>query len=341
MNSIGGSEISPASISLSRAEKKDLKAVARFSKEMRHENIKLLPFDKKELFEKYKAHGKGKGLNLFLLKDRGSLIGCAGYNQFKGAIASKNVDGIVANALIVDPKYRRLSPAAAVILGRSYKDLIFENKLFSLFVPLDDEMSFLYKKRPFENFTYLYQFMNHFIAKIKPAQIKSQIKIKRIKRFAKKEMDLFFHKISKQHSFLMHSDTNLLNWKYSKNPYYNFVILNAVLNGEVIGYIVITKIGTDIYIVDLTVNLNYPSAILLLMFKSFGCFDTGNITNTIICATHKSYMEILKKAGFFCSWKRECLFFPESLSFFNISKSDFNSLDKDFYHLNGYVRHLY
>ena len=342
MNSSASNEIYPSGISFVQANKKDLHSLAQFSKKMRRHNIKLLPFEKKELFEKYRTYGeKSAKLNLFILKYKKSIIGCAGYGQFKGSLNGRNIPGIIANAAIVDPAFRKLFPSATVLLGRSYKNLVFERKLFTLFVPLDDAMSLLYKKRPFRHFAYLYQFMNPFIAKINPTFQESQIEIKKIDRFSKKDMDAFFKRIYRQHYFLMHSNSDLLNWKYSENAYYKFVILAAVIKNKLIGYTVVTKIGTDIYIVDMTVDLNYPSAILRLMFKSFSYFDTKSVTNTIICATHQSYVDILKKAGFFCSWKRECLFFPESLNFFKINKDNFESSNRSLYHFNGFARHLY
>jgi hypothetical protein len=335
-------EFFPSDISFAPAGKKDVNSLVAFSKRMRRHNIKLLPFDKKELIEKYRAYGGSDDkLNLFILKYKNLVIGCAGYVQFKGLLNRKNISGIIANAVIVDPAYRNLFPIATVLLGRSYKDLIFKHKLFTLLVPLDDAMSLLYKKRPFKHFAYLYQFMNPFIAKIKPVEKTSQIEIKEIDYFDKNDTDAFFKRISSQHYFLMHMDSDFLNWRYSNNAYYKFTILTAAIKNKFIGYIVTVKIGTDIYIVDITVDLNYPSAILHLMFKSFSYFDSKTITNAICCATHQSYINILKKAGFFCSWKRECLFFTEGLNFFKINKGNFDSSNRKLYHFNGFARHLY
>lgn len=342
MNSSGGKEISPSKISLIQAGKKDLALLAQFSKKMRRNNIKLLPFKERELFEKYRAYGEEPDkLNLFLLKYGKSIVGCAGYGQFSGLLNGKNITGVIANAAIVDPAFRKLFPSATVLLGRSYKDIVFGKKMFTLFVPLDEEMSLLYKKRPFKHFTYLYQFINPFIAKVKPTYKNFRIEINEISHFEKKETKAFFKKISPQYCFLMHSESDLLNWKYSGNAYYKFKILTATICGKLVGYIVVTKIGTDIYIVDITVDLECPSAILLPMLRSFDYYDTKCITRTIVGATHRDYIGVLQKAGFLCSWKRECLFFPGSLDFFKINNEELNSSDRSLYHFNGFLRHLY
>jgi hypothetical protein len=58
VNSSGGKEVSPSKISLIRAGRKDLAPLAQFSKKMRRNNIKLLPFKERELFEKYRVYGE-------------------------------------------------------------------------------------------------------------------------------------------------------------------------------------------------------------------------------------------------------------------------------------------
>lgn len=334
-------EFSSSGVNLTRANKNDLKLLAAFSKRMRRQKIKILPVDATEIFEKYRGYGNVDELNLFILKYGKSIIGCAGYISFNGLLDRKNIRGIVATSGIVDPAYRKLFPTAIVLLGRSYKAIVFKRKLFTLFFPFDEKMSLAYKKRPFEHFAYLYQFTNPFIAKIKPTLKSSLIEIKKINYFDKKDIDIFFKRVSAQHYFLMHTDSDFLNWKYANNPYRRFTILTAVTETKFVGYIVAEKIGTDIYIVDMVVDLDYPSAILQLMFKSFSYFDTEGVVNTVFCAAHQNYIDILQKAGFFCSWKRECLFFPESLKFFKINKDNFESSNRSLYHFNGFARHLY
>ncbi|MCK9573110.1 MAG: hypothetical protein M0R20_01735 [Candidatus Omnitrophica bacterium] len=334
-------EFDSSGIDLARANKNDLKLLVAFSKRMRRQNIKILPVDGTEIFEKYRDYDNIDELNLFILKYGKSIIGCAGYLSFNGLLGGKKISGIVASSGIVDPAYRKLFPTATVLLGRSYKTIVFRRKLFTLFFPFDEEMSLAYKKRPFEHFAHIYQFTNPFIAKIKPTVKSSLIEIKKINCFDKKETNAFFKRVSAQHYFLMHTDSDFLNWKYANNPYRRFTILTAVTQAKFVGYIVAERIGTDIYIVDMVVDLDYPSATLRLMFKSFSYFDTETAVNTIFCTAHKSYIDILKKAGFFCSWKRECLFFPGGLDFFKISKDSFYSSNKGSYHFNGFARHLY
>jgi len=333
-------EISPSEVSLKLADKNDLKQLCAFSKRMRRQNINIFPVDETEIFEKYRAYNTNK-LNLFILKHQKSIVGCAGYLSYNGILNGKSISGIIASSGIVDPVYRKLFPTATVLLGNSYKTLVLKQKLFALFFPLDEEMALAYKKRPFEHFADIYRFTNPFIARINPTVKPSLMEIKKINRFDKKDMDKFFKRVSSQHYFLMHTDSIFLNRKYANNPFRSFTILTATIKTKLVGYIVVEKIGTDIYIVDMVVDLNYPSAMLYLMLKSFSYFDTRTITNTVICATHQSYVDILKKAGFFCSWTRECLFYPGVLEFFKMNKKDFDSSNKQLYHFNGFARHLY
>jgi hypothetical protein len=341
VNSSNSKGFSVSDVKLALANKNDLKLLAAFSKRMRRNDIKILPVDETEIFEKYRARDNTSKLNIFIVKYKNCIIGCTAYSPFSGLLNKKNISGILANTTIIDPARSNLFPTVSVLLGRSYKELVFEKKLFTLFFPLNDTISSAFEKRPFKHFAHLYQFTNPFIGKIKPTIKSSTMQIKKIDYFDKKVINKFFKKISSQYYFLMHADADFLNWKYVSNPYRKFTILAAVIQSEFIGYIVVEKIGTDIYIVDMVVNLDYPSAILFLMFKSFGYFDTNNITNTIFCVAHQRYVSILKKAGFFCSWQRECFFYPGALAFYGISESNFYASKKETYHFNGFARHLY
>ncbi|MDD4182205.1 MAG: hypothetical protein PHT53_00060 [Candidatus Omnitrophica bacterium] len=334
-------EFYSSSVNFAKADKNDLKLLTAFSRRMRQQNIKIFPVDGTEIFEKYRNRNNIGELNLFILKYGKSIIGCAGYFPFDGLLGSREISGIIASSVIIDPAYRKLFPAATVLFARSYKAIIFEQKLVTLFFPFDEEMSLAYKKRPFEHFTYLYQFTNPFIAQIKPTVKSSLIEIKKINHFDKKDMAAFFKRVSVQHYFLMHTNSDFLNWKYANNPYRNFTILTAVKKAKLVGYIVTEKIGTDIYVVDMVVDLDYPSVILHLMFKALSYFDTETVVNTVFCTAHQNYIDIIKRAGFFCSWKRECLFLPESFSFFKVGKNSFDASNKRLYHFNGFARHLY
>lgn len=233
-------------------------------------------------------------------------------------------------------------PLLSMLIVQHYEKLVRQERPFPLILicPANQEISKALRKVQWGEFTYIYKFVSESITNILPDIKQSSIEFVRIKEFDK-AMASFFERISSQHLFLLNSDVDFLNWKYFSNPYGKYVVLAAIKNNNIIGYVVAEKRLSDIFILDITIDLNYPKVILLLLFEVFKYFDIVDLTVVDCCLSHKKYIEIFKKAGFFSNWKIECLFFKVGLIFSQVKQNDFYSFDNTLYHLNGYAQHLY
>jgi len=206
--------------------------------------------------------------------------------------------------------------------------------------PADKTVSEYFKKVRWGEFCHAYKFFHPLAAQFSPVCKKSGIEIKKIDIFDE-DVDLFFTRIAPQHDFLLHADRKFLNWKYFENPYSHYIVLAAYRGLHLVGYVVVEKNENDICIVDITVDLEYPRVILLLLFGSLDYFEKSMVTRIVCCLSHSRYMEILKKVGFLSCWDTEFLFFKVGFLFSNISQDDFYSTNKKHYHLNGFAQYLY
>jgi hypothetical protein len=320
----------------------DVDVVFDFFKKMHNENIYFLPKEKKDIINKYRKYkDNSKKLNLFLLQDKNEkIIGCSGYVPFKGMLCGQNVDGFVGSDAIIDEKARRQFPMLAMLLAHSYEGLIRKEKLFPLACPANKVVSKSFGGVQWLKFGYIYKFTSDFAAKMIPEIDSGNIEFKRVRNFDR-EFKVFFDGIRSQYSFLLNTDIDFLNWKYFSNPCAEIVVLSAVKNKKIIGYVVAEKRYDDIHIVDLSIDLKYPSVILLLLFKSLKYFEIKDLTPITCCLSHKAYTGIFKRAGFLSDWQIECLFFKVGLLFSKVKHDDFYSLDRESFHFNGFAQHLY
>jgi hypothetical protein len=319
----------------------ELKSVQDFAIKMWDKNIRFLPKNRTDILNKYRRFGQGtQYLNLFLLKYKNEIIGYSGYVPFQGLFGSKRLNGFVGTDVAIDPEYRKRFPHLAVVLARSYEKFVRKDKLFPLIFPNDLEALEAFKKVQWGTFAALHQLSDPLAAQFLPEIASSSIEIKRIEHFDK-DIDAFFKRVSNQHLFLMNTGMDSLNWRYFQNPFSEYVVLIAVKKKEIVGYIVTGLKGKDICIVDLVVDLEYPRVMLLLIYSALKYYDKTKIASTTCCLSHKKYIEIINKSGFFRYGKIECLFFKVGLLYSQITYNDVYSSDKSLYHLNGFASHLY
>lgn len=313
-----------------------------FFKIMHSGNIYFLPKEKEDILSKYRKYEDNSGkLNLFILKYKGKdIIGCSGYVPFIGMLSGQRLDGFMGSDTIIESNLRRQFPGLAMMFARNYENLIRKDKAFALMCPLNKAISDSYKKVQWAEFAYIYKFNSELAAKIKPNLNSLSIEFKKIEHF-EKDMELFFERIKQQYHFILNNNIDFLNWKYFSNPYAKYTVLLAVKNKKILGYIVVEKRLDDIYIVDITVDLEYKSVILLLIFKSLSYFNLKTLNPVICYLSHSGYIEIFKRSGFLTNWEVECLFFKISLLFSKIKQNDFYSLDKNLFHFNGFTQYLY
>ncbi|MEI8348847.1 MAG: hypothetical protein WCI77_01720 [Candidatus Omnitrophota bacterium] len=322
--------------------KSEISDVAAFLKLMETSGASFLPQNEQYLLNKYRSYEKNdRHLSLFLLKNsQGIIKGVSGYVPFKGLFRGKPLNGFVGTDAIISPEERKKIPTLAMVLAHSYEQLVRRDRLLPLVCPADKTVSEYFKKVRWGEFSHAYKFFHPLAAQFSPVLKKGGIEIRKIDIF-EKDIDVFFKRIAPQHDFLLHADRNFLNWKYFKNPYGRYVVLAAYQDKDVVGYFVAEKIENDICVVDITVNLEYPRVILLLLFGSLDYFEKNMVTRIVCCLSHGRYMEILRKVGFLNCWDTEFLFFKVGLLFSSISQDDFYSTNKKCYHLNGFAQHLY
>ena len=320
----------------------DVDNVLGFFKKMHSENIYFLPKEKNDIINKYRKYkDNSKNLSLFLLKDKSeNIIGCSGYVPFKGSLCGQDVDGFIGSDAIIAKSARKQFPMLAMMLARGYEDLIRKEKLFPLVCPANKEVSKSFGSVQWLKFGYIYKFVSDFAAKMIPDVDSPSIEFKKIEHFDK-EFKHFFMTVKEDHQFLLNTDIDFLNWKYFSNPDVKNVVLAAIKNKKILGYVVAEKRYDDIHIVDISVDLKYPSVILLLLFKSLSYFKISALAPIACCLSHKAYMDIFKRAGFLQVWQVESLFFKVGLLFSKIKYDDFYSLDKRLCHFNGFAQHLY
>lgn len=320
----------------------DVRSVEQFFTRMRRDRVSFLPVDKTDIFNKYRRYKDESGsLNLFLLKEKdGRIAGCSGYVPFNGMLGGKAVKGFVGSDAVIDPASRAKSPLLAMMLARRYENLVRQEKTFPLICPASKEVSARFRGVQWGQFSYIYKLASDLAAHLCPDIGKSSIELRRIAQFDP-AVDEFFRKVSSQHHFLLNCDADFLNWKYFRNPQRNYVVLAATRKNKFMGYIVAEKRFSDIIILDLTVDLENPKVMLLLMFEVFKYLDIGKIDPVVVYLSHKKYIEVMKRAGFFITWEIECLFFKIGLLFNSISQKDFYAAERGLFHFNGYAPHLY
>jgi hypothetical protein len=321
---------------------KDLEGLIKFLKRMREEKIISFPLDKTFFIGKYgSSRGSSAPFNLFILKNRQKeIIGCSGYVPFRGMFCKKNIEGIVGSDIVIDPGYGRKFPSLFATLFFSYSKFVLKEGYFFLNFPQSDVIASNFRRFWWEDFTHFFELSNPLSLRISPNIGTISIETRRIEHFDK-EINSFFKRISSQHHFLLCSDFEFLNRRYFDNPYHKYVVILATKESKILGYLVAEEIGYDIEIVDVVVDLDYPLLILLLMYKSFTYFGQNKIGKVFSYLSHKHYIEVLKKIGFFCHTKKICLFFKICLLFSKIKEHDLARSDKNLYHLNGFTRYSY
>lgn len=314
-----------------------------FAKRMRKENaVDFLPQEENLFINKYRSDKKGTPhLNLFVLRDKDAIIGCSGYIPFKGMMNAAKLDGFIAEDAFIDPTYRRELPGLVPFFARSYETLIRKDKLFPLICPVNDVRSQDFKRVRWGQFCHIYKLSSFSAAKLSSDFKSSSVTLRKIEHFDS-DMAAFFKRIAPQHYFILNADVEFLNWKYFKNPCSTYVILVATKGKNIVGYIIVEQRQSDVYIVDITVDLEYPHVIVLLIYNALKYCKEREVALTVGYLSHARYIEVLKKVGFSVMAEIECLFFKVTLLWSKqIKQDEFYSSDKDLYHFNGFVPQIY
>lgn len=325
----------------STCQKDDICQLINFAKKMKSSGyVSFLPQDEQTFLNKYTREDNPDILNLFLLKDgEDNIIGCTGYVPFKGLFASKALEGFIADDAFIDPDFRKPYPGLAPLFARSYEQLIRRDKLLALACPVDIDTANRFKKVQWAGFTWLYKFNHMTIANISP-ELDSSIKVEKINIFPD-DMGVFFQKISRQHEFILNASLDMLNWNYFKKPFSDNIVLSAKKDGQIIGYIVLKQKDCDIHIVDVTVDLEHPQAVLFLIYEAFVYCSQRSVSITFCYLSHQRYIDIFKRSGFECCLELECLFFKVGMVLYSsIDQETFHSSDKSAYHFNGFTSHV-
>jgi len=321
--------------------RKDLGALFSFLKTTKDRSTISLPLDKRHFLDKYRKYRDSScDLNLYIIKYKNEkIIGCSGHVPFKGLFGAEAIEGFVGADSIIDPDYRERFPVLFTTLFFQYEKYVTERGFLFLNFPFDRKTSEAFQRFGWEEFIYLKEFFKPLIGK-DASTPSSSIEMIRVEHFDEK-INAFFKKVSSGHHFLLYADCDFLNWKYLNNPYHEYIVVMAVKNREILGYIVAEEKDFEVHIVDIVVDLEYPQAIILLIYKSLSYFDKAKIGKVICCLSHERYITILKKVGFIYHRKRECLFLKMCRMFSPVIQDGLSSCDRDLYHLNGVSKYLY
>jgi len=328
-----------------QVERCSIKALGQFMLFARKMNqAGVLPFilNKNIFLNKYRAFDKGvKDLNLFLLKTKtGKIIGCSGYQPFKGRLNKQTIKGIICVDAVIDPVYREKFPGLFLLLFRSYEQLLFRDKSFPLLFPFGNITKPFTERLFWEEFVRIDELRKLLFSKPLPKLRTPSIKLKKIVYFSK-EINSFFKRVSGQHDFIIYADRDFLNWKYFDNPYCKYVVIQAERNKIILGYIVVELRNSNIEIVDIVVDLEYPQLIVMLVYESLTYFNKHRVKSIFCYLTHEKYKQVLARAGFLSQRSQICLFFKVALLFSLVDRLSLDSSDKNLYHFNGITRYLY
>ncbi len=327
---------------VSRCTEESIDELMEFIARMHSAGITFVSLDTNNFRSKYRPYREeGRDFNLFIIRgQRGEIAGCSGYMPFESLFNGKGWSGIIGCDAIIDPEYRKQFPGLLLLLARCYEKFIFKDKFLPLGFPYNNEVQQSFMDKFCEEFTEVCEFVRPLASKKLPDLKSSLLQVRRIDYFAK-DINAFFERISAQHHFIMNGDSDFLNWKYPRNPYAKYVMAEARKGGRIVGYVVAELRQRNIYIDDITVDLKFPQAILLLIYKALGYFNRDRAVNVSCYLSHKSYQDILLRAGFSPRHKQSCLFFKVPLLFAKIGWQDLLSSDRNLYHFNGLARYMY
>ncbi|MBU2103011.1 MAG: hypothetical protein ABH865_03275 [Candidatus Omnitrophota bacterium] len=320
----------------------DIDNLVTFASRLAHKNIVFLPRSKEHFLRKYLSYGEKTGtLNLFAIKrEDGDIVGVSGFVPFKGFFGNKIFQGFIGTDAAIDPHYTVRYPGLAAMLAMSYESMVRVEKRFPLIFPNDKKVLKAFRGVRWGEFSRLEEWVNPFAMQLIPDFGTGSIEVSRIEHFESSDQR-FFKRVASQYDFLMQADIDLLNWRYFDNPYAaQSIVVAARRQGELAGYMVVQGVGVDICIVDTVIDLEHPSALLLLLFKTLEYFDRTASARILCYMSHQRYIEILSKIGFFRQHILKCLFFKAGLLFSNTSHDLMHAGTSQRYHFNGFAPHL-
>lgn len=327
-------------ITVSRCEYKEIDDFLLFAERMQEKRSMVPSAEKEIILRKYRPYEKNSRLlNIFVIKDNGRMVGCSGYIPFKGFFKKKKIQGIIGSDFVIDPAHSKTHGALAAPLFRNYKSLIIDDKLFCLNFPINQKVSRSFKSAQWKEFSYVDVFYHPLLFGIKPRLSVPGVEVKPLKNFDK-DMTAFFKNVSGQHEFILNADSDFLNWRYFNDPYVSYSAFMAVKNKKIVGYVIAEKRKQIIEIVDLMVNLENPAVILLLIYNLFDSLEQEKCLKAACYATHRQYVDVLKKGGFFYNRSYECLFFKLSALFSSMSPAAIFNSQSNLYHFNGFTNYL-
>ncbi|MCF7873776.1 MAG: hypothetical protein K9M00_02985 [Candidatus Omnitrophica bacterium] len=315
----------------------DLDDLYKFIKKMQGRGLSFFSpsASKNFLKERYRSYSNPTlTFNAIIIKkNKDEIVGYGGSILFEGMLNSKKIKGAIGCDLMIDPDYRKEFPMLFSCLFSGYKKF-FKDRDFFLTFPNDNQIEQTFKKIKWRSLATVYNLFCPFSLAAKLDFSSDKIKIKK-NDFSKKMMSHFFKRVSSQYYFLMQADADFLEWKYFYKPDNNYTIYTAVLDKKILGYIIAEKRRSSIYLVDIVIDLKFFRVFFLLLSDIF-TRSTGQKYKEVRCSvSHKLYLENLKKIGFSCYQKENCLYS-------DLGKKSFFSLPKNKpYHFNGLIEDGY
>jgi len=141
--------------------------------------------------------------------------------------------------------------------------------------------------------------------------------VKSLKKFNEK-VDILFARISKQYDFIAVKSSEYLNWRYKDHPYNRYKIFGAFdKQNKMQAYIIARKDSRDDcgYILDILGDLESPQYSYAVILKALAYFKKQSCYKVQIALSHREYMQIFKKFGFYPFRKEFCLYLNDLKSF--------------------------
>jgi rRNA processing protein Gar1 len=292
---------------IKRCKEEDLKDVVKFVKRLGPDNVIQLKPSVKYFLWKYKDRNSSKKrLPLIAIINRGNkVIGISGAMPVKLFTPQGIVNAVWGTDAIIELSYKKypfLFPQMAYLLRKS---IIVD--YVSLTFPRTKEFSW-YLKKIGNVFLSLYVFIFKIRKNCNFCLNSSLMRFETINCF-KKNINSFFKRVSSQYDFIICRDKDYLNWRYFHYPFYKYTVITALKNKKILGYIVVrkekeTKIG---YILDILGDLNSPRCIYFLIFRALQYFKKEEVEYVYCLLSHKKYMAMFRKIGFYPYRREECL----------------------------------
>ena len=291
------------------SRKEDLKDVVKFLKRLGSENvIHLIPSEKFLLWKYRYSNLLRKRMWFWIVRDGEKVVGISGSIPIRLFTPKGITNAMWESDVMIEQNYRKYPFLFLQLIGMKHRGWQNVRVSAGLTFPFAKEVSKTWQKVGWLPLPFVYNSIFRINKNYNFNTPSSLIKLKKINYFDKK-INFFFKRVSHQYDFIICRNRDYLNWRYFRHPFYKYKVIIALKNERILGYIVFrkekeTKTG---YILDILGDLNYPRHIYFLVFKALRYFKEKEVRNVYCLLTHKKYISIFRKIGFYPYEKTDCL----------------------------------